>query len=142
MRTAVDGEPASRGPHLAAAAYLEFARLRPGLYQLVSGGSGTDVDASTRRAAAAEVLAFTRQIIRAWAAETGAEPPCIEDASDLLWGALHGLAGIGSIEDVGFDRALHLAEQAVSALLGYWSGPPANPQERRPTSTVRPSRRQ
>ncbi|WP_266852282.1 TetR/AcrR family transcriptional regulator [Streptomyces sp. NBC_01306] len=133
MRAAVADEPASRGPHLAAAAYLEFARSRPGPYQLMSGGPGTDVDASTRRAAAADVLVFTQQIIHAWAAETGAGAYCTEDACDLLWSALHGLAGIGAIEDVGFPRAHHLAGQAVSALLGYWSGPPAHPQERRPT---------
>ncbi|MCL7379969.1 hypothetical protein [Streptomyces sp. 35G-GA-8] len=67
------------------------------------------------------MLAFTGQVIRAWAAGAEAERVRIEDACDLLWGALHGLAGIGSIEDVGFDRALHLADQAVSALLSYWS---------------------
>lgn len=75
MRAAVAGEPASRGPHLAATAYLEFARSRPSLYQLISGAPGTDVDASTRRAAAADVITFTRQLIGAWAAETAAEPP-------------------------------------------------------------------
>ncbi|MCX4678997.1 TetR/AcrR family transcriptional regulator [Streptomyces sp. NBC_01433] len=62
MRAAVAGEPASRGPHLAAAAYLEFARSRPSLYQLMSGAPGTDVDASTRRAAV-DVIAFTRHLI-------------------------------------------------------------------------------
>ncbi|MFD9792016.1 TetR/AcrR family transcriptional regulator [Streptomyces sp. NPDC059070] len=128
MRAAVADEPASRGPHLAAAAYLEFARSQPGLYQLVSGAPGTDVDASARRTAAADVIAFTRQLIGAWAAETAAEPVSVEDACDLLWGTLHGLAGIGSIEDVGFDRTLRLADQAVSALLGYWSAPTATPR--------------
>ncbi|MFD9904092.1 TetR/AcrR family transcriptional regulator [Streptomyces sp. NPDC059063] len=128
MRAAVAGEPASRGPHLAAVAYLEFARSRPGLYQLMSGAPGTDVDASTRRAATADVIAFTRQLIGAWAAETAAQPASVEDACDLLWGTLHGLAGIGSIEDIGFDRALRLADQAVTALLGYWSAPTAKPE--------------
>lgn len=131
MQSAVAGEPAPRGPHLAAAAYLGFARSQPGPYQLVSGAAGTDIDASTRRAAATGVLSFTRRIVRAWAAETGAEPVDLDDACDLLWGTLHGLAGIGSIEDIGFDRALHLADQAVSALLGYWSVPPADSDERR-----------
>lgn len=132
MRSAVAGEPAARSPYLAAAAYLEFARARPGPYVLVSGGTGTDVDAGTRRAAAAEVLAFTRRIVQGWAAETGAGPVDLDDACDLLWGTLHGLAGIGAIEDVGFDRALHLAHQAVSALLAYWSGPPVDADELRP----------
>ncbi|WP_424638751.1 TetR/AcrR family transcriptional regulator [Embleya sp. AB8] len=132
MRAAVAGEPAARGPHLAAVAYLEFARSRPGLYQLMSGAPGTDVDASTRRAAAADVIAFTRQLIGAWAVETAAEPASIEDACDLLWGTLHGLACIGSVEDIGFDRALRLADQAVTALLGYWSASTANPEGRGP----------
>ncbi|MEU6820273.1 TetR/AcrR family transcriptional regulator [Streptomyces atriruber] len=130
MRAAVAGQPASRGPHLAAAAYLEFARARPGLYRLMSGTPGTDVDASTRRAAADDVITFTRQLISAWAAETEAEPASVEDACDLLWGTLHGLASIGSIDDIGFDRALRLADQAVTALLGYWSSPTANPEVR------------
>ncbi|MFF3640895.1 TetR/AcrR family transcriptional regulator [Streptomyces sp. NPDC002564] len=132
LRAAVDGQPAARGPHLAAVAYLEFARTRPVLYQLMSGAPGTDVDAATRRAAAGDVIAFTRRLIGAWAAETAADlpGPGVEDASDLLWGTLHGLAGIGAIEDVGFDRALRLADQAVTALLGYWSGPPTNPEHR------------
>ncbi|MGW6027017.1 TetR/AcrR family transcriptional regulator [Streptomyces sp. NPDC055099] len=128
MRAAVAGEPASRGPHLAATVYLEFARSRPGLYQLMSGAPGTDVDASTRRAAADDVIAFTRQLIGAWAAETAAEPASVEDACDLLWGTLHGLASIGSIEDIGFDRSLRLADQAVTALLGYWSAPTVKPE--------------
>ncbi|OON71972.1 TetR/AcrR family transcriptional regulator [Streptomyces tsukubensis] len=130
MRASVADEPAARGPHLAAAAYLEFARSRPGLYQLMSGAPGTDVDDSTRRAAAADVIAFTRQLIGAWATEIAAEPPGVEDAGDLLWGTLHGLASIGSIKDIGFDRALRLADQAVTALLGYWSAPTANPEVR------------
>ncbi|MCI3928188.1 TetR/AcrR family transcriptional regulator [Streptomyces sp. AN091965] len=134
MRAAVADEPASRGPHLAAVAYLEFARSRPGLYQLMSGAPGTDVDASTRRAAADDVIAFTRQLIGAWAAETSAEPTSVEDACDLLWGTLHGLACIGSIEDIGFDRALRLADQAVTALLGYWSSPTASPEGRPQTA--------
>ncbi|MFH8224829.1 TetR/AcrR family transcriptional regulator [Streptomyces sp. NPDC018057] len=134
MRSAVADGPAPQGPYLAAAAYLEFARSQPGPYQLVSGGAGTDIDASARRAAAAEVLAFTRRIVRMWAAETGAGPVDLDDACDLLWGTLHGLAGIGSIEDIGFDRALHLAEQAVSALLGYWSAPPADPHGYSPSA--------
>ncbi|MFI6348351.1 TetR/AcrR family transcriptional regulator [Streptomyces sp. NPDC050560] len=134
MRTAVAGEPAASGPHLAAAAYLEFARTRPGQYQLVTGGQDTDVDAATRREAAADVLAFTRRVIGAWAAASGAGAVPLDDACDLLWGALHGLAGIGSIEDIGFDRARHLADQAVSALLGYWSGPPAQPREHHPST--------
>lgn len=128
MRAAVAGQPASRGPHLAAVAYLEFARSRPGLYQLMSGAPGTDVDASTRRAAADDVITFTRQLIGAWAAETAAEPADVEDVCDLLWATLHGLASIGSIEDIGFDRALRLADQAVTALLGYWSPATANPE--------------
>lgn len=49
---------------------------------------------------------------------------------DLLWGTLYGLAGIGSIKDVGFDRALRLADQAVTALLGYRSASTANPEGR------------
>ncbi|WP_406113093.1 TetR/AcrR family transcriptional regulator [Streptomyces sp. NBC_01014] len=134
MRAAVAGEPASRGPHLAATAYLEFARSRPSLYQLISGAPGTDVDASTRRAAAADVITFTRQLIGAWAAETAAEPPSIEDACDLLWGTLHGLASIGSIEDIGFDRALRLADQAVTALLDHWSASATNPEGRPQTA--------
>ncbi|MFH8791707.1 TetR/AcrR family transcriptional regulator [Streptomyces sp. NPDC017941] len=134
MRAAAAGEPASRAPRLAAVAYLEFARSRPGLYRLVSGAPGTDVDASTRRAAAADVIAFTRQLIGAWAAETAAEPVDIEDACDLLWATLHGLACIGSIEDIGFDRALRLADQAVTALLGSWSSTTVNPQGRPPTT--------
>ncbi|MFD6431513.1 TetR/AcrR family transcriptional regulator [Streptomyces venezuelae] len=127
MRAAVAGEPASRGPRLAAVAYLEFARSRPGLYQLMSGAPGTDVDAATRRAAADDVIAFTRQLIGAWAAETSAELGSVEDACDLLWGTLHGLACIGSIDDIGFDRALRLADQAVTALLAHWSSTTAPP---------------
>ncbi|MEU1329586.1 TetR/AcrR family transcriptional regulator [Streptomyces sp. NPDC005865] len=134
MQAAVAGEPASRGPHLAAAAYLEFARSRPALYQLVSGAPGTDVDASARRTAADHVIAFTRQLIGAWADETAADLPDVEDAADLLWGTLHGLASIGSIEDVGFDRARRLADQAVTALLGYWLAPTTNPEDRPQTT--------
>nr|WP_237536772.1 TetR/AcrR family transcriptional regulator [Streptomyces sp. SID5785] len=125
MRHAAAGGPVAQGPYLASAAYVEFARTRPGLHQLMSGAPGADVDATARRAAAAEVIAFTRELISAWAEETSADPGSVEDACDLLWGTLLGLASIGSIEDIGFDRALRLTRQAVTALLGYWSSPAA-----------------
>ncbi|PJM97888.1 TetR family transcriptional regulator [Streptomyces sp. CB01201] len=135
MLAAVARGPASRTPHLAAAAYLEFARSRPSLYQLISGAPGTDIDASTRRAAAADVITFTRQLIGEWAAATACEPPDTQDACDLLWATLHGLAGIATIEDIGFDRASRLADQAVTALLAHWSARPTHPEKR--SHTVR-----
>ncbi|MBB5935456.1 TetR/AcrR family transcriptional regulator [Streptomyces zagrosensis] len=122
LRGAVAGGTPAHGPHLAATAYLEFVRSQPALYQLMSGAaSGAIIDAAARHRAAADVIAFTRHLIQTWAEQATVELVSVEDASDLLWGTLHGLAGIGTLADVGFDRAQQLADQAVAALLGYWS---------------------
>jgi AcrR family transcriptional regulator len=122
MRDAVAAGPASGGVRLAAVAYLEFARSRPSLYQLMAGSPGAVVDAVARHRAAAEVIEFTGQVIQDWAAAESVRLASVEDACDLLWATTHGLTGIGSLADIGFDRALRLADQAVAALLAYWSG--------------------
>jgi AcrR family transcriptional regulator len=120
MRDAVDAGPAADGVRLAAVAYLEFARSQPSLYQLMAGSVA---DAAARHRAAAEVIEFTGQVIEKWAAAESVRLRSVEDACDLLWATTHGLTGIGLLADIGFDRALRLADQAVTALLAYWSAP-------------------
>lgn len=122
MRDAVAAGPASGGVCRAAIAYLEFARSEPGLYPVLAGSPGAAVDAVARHRAAAEVIEYTGQVIRAWAETESVRLPSVEDACDLLWATTHGLAGVGSLADFGFDRALRLADQAVAALLAHWSG--------------------
>ncbi|MEV6425563.1 hypothetical protein [Streptomyces sp. NPDC051662] len=66
----------------------------------------------------------------AWAAETAAETASVEDARDLLWGTLYGLACIASVEDIGFDRALRLADQGGDGAARLWSASTADPEGR------------
>lgn len=102
-------------------AYLRFARDHPALYELMNGLGGVRVDGRARQEAARPVVALTVGAIEAWARERGAALPDALAAAETAWGVLHGMAALGLLEDVGFDRAAVLVEGAMRALLRDWA---------------------
>jgi AcrR family transcriptional regulator len=122
-RAAEAAEPAERVLAIGTA-YLDFAERNHHLYRLMTGTSGVTIDSAARNRAAAPVIELTGSVIAAWAGSRGVQLPDPELACDLVWGVVHGMAGIGGLEHVGFARAQQLAQQALRAVLDSWSAHP------------------
>jgi AcrR family transcriptional regulator len=101
----------------AAATYVRFAAEHPHLYEVMSSSA---VDAHERRRAAAPAIALLRDLLDAW---TGAHAVVLADADEaceVVWGTLSGMAALGELATVGTRRAQALAEQALGAILLGW----------------------
>ena len=102
-------------------AYLAFAGDSPHLYQLMNN---TAVDARERYRAALPVTELVMTLFGEWAAEngvTGADP---NEACDVVWGVMFGIASLSLVETVGPARAAHLGARALRALLLAWRTDP------------------
>lgn len=104
-------------------AYLGFAQDHPALYELMTGLGGVRLDGRARHEAASGVIRLTLEAIGAWARHKGVSLPDPLAASETAWGVLHGMATLGLLEDIGFERARSHAENAVCALLRSWEEP-------------------
>lgn len=100
-------------------AYLSFARDHRHVYELMHGLGGVSLDPRARGAAAAGVIALTTGAIGAWADLRRARIDPLA-ASETAWGVLHGMASLGLLPDIGFERAEGHAVDAVKALLRSW----------------------
>lgn len=100
-------------------AYLHFARDHRQVYELMHGLGGVSLDPGARGAAAAGVIALTTGAVGAWADLRSAHPDPLA-ASETAWGVLHGMASLGLLPDIGFERAEQLALDALKALLRSW----------------------
>ena len=100
-------------------AYLRFARDHRHVYELMHGLGGVSLDPRARGAAAAGVVTLTTGAVGAWADLRHAhiDP---SGASETAWGVLHGMASLGLLPDIGFERAEQLAIDALKALLRSW----------------------
>lgn len=101
-------------------AYLRFAREQPQLYQLMSGLSGAPLSGEVRKASA---LGVTQAVIEALGEWATLKHLSIADplaACETCWGILHGMAALGMLPDIGFERAERLAVNALSALMKSW----------------------
>ena len=101
-------------------AYLGFARDHRHVYELMHGLGGVSLDPRARGAAAVSVVALTLDAIRTWADARNAHLADPLAAGETAWGVLHGMASLGLIPDVGFERAEGLAIDALKALLRSW----------------------
>ncbi|MEV6631660.1 TetR/AcrR family transcriptional regulator [Actinoplanes sp. NPDC051470] len=121
----LDAAAAASGPagaiYAIGRAYLGFAERNPHLYRLMNGLAGVTLDPGARHAAAGPVIAVTNGAIEAWARATGVPLPDMALACDLVWGVVHGMTGLGQLDDIGFDRARLLADQALHALTLSWA---------------------
>lgn len=109
------GERLLRG----AEAYLRYAGAHPHLYQAMTN---TALDGEARRRAAGPVIGLAYQALTEWSV-THAVPLDLDEACEIVWGALHGMASLGHLGTVGPDRAVHLGREAVGAILRGWRAP-------------------
>ncbi|GAA1630039.1 TetR/AcrR family transcriptional regulator [Actinoplanes couchii] len=100
-----------------AAGYVRFASEHPHLYEVMNG---TTIAASNRRDAAQPTIDLLTELLAAWSAEHGVTPPGDNEACEIIWGVLHGLASLGYHDTVGNERAQRLAEQALATILRGW----------------------
>ncbi|WP_045742662.1 TetR/AcrR family transcriptional regulator [Actinoplanes rectilineatus] len=107
-----------------AAGYVRFAGDHPHLYEAMNG---TAVGAAGRLEAAQPTIDLLAELLAAWSAVHGVKPPGDNASCEILWGTLHGMATLGRLEAVGTERAQHLAEQAVDAILLGWRHRPGLP---------------
>ena len=122
MRRAATGDDSEERLLTLSRAYLRFARDHRRLYELMHGLGGVALEPSKRTAAAGGVITLANEAIQTWAVARGVHLNDLLAASETAWGVLHGMAALGMLPDVGFERAERLAVEAVRALLRYWEG--------------------
>ncbi|MFI5842669.1 TetR/AcrR family transcriptional regulator [Catenuloplanes sp. NPDC051500] len=95
---------------LAASAYVRFAREHPHLYEAMNGSV---VDPDGRRRAAEPTIDVLKELLTTWAAAHSVILPDPDEACEIVWGTLYGMASLGYLRP---ERA----EQALHAILRGW----------------------
>ena len=107
-----------------AAEYVRFAGAHPHLYEVMNG---TAVAADERRRAAEPAIAVFKDLLMTWSQAHDVVLADIDEACEIIWGTVYGMASLGYLGTIGNQRAQRLAEQAVHAiLLGWQAGAPRN----------------
>lgn len=101
-------------------AYLHFVQQQPRLYELMSGLSGVSLDSNVRKTSALGVTKVVVKALEEWAARKQLRIADPLAACETCWGILHGMASLGMLPDIGFERAERLAVDALSALMKSW----------------------
>ncbi|MCA2213919.1 TetR/AcrR family transcriptional regulator [Jidongwangia harbinensis] len=111
-------EPAiDRRLMLLASEYVRFAGDHPHLYQIMNGDA---VDADERQRAAAPTIDVLKDLLTAWSDAHDVVLTDFDEACEIIWGTLYGIASLGHLGTVGNDRARRLAQQALQTLLRGW----------------------
>jgi AcrR family transcriptional regulator len=114
----LEGEPdPARRLLLAASEYVRFAGEHPHLYEAMNG---TAVAADDRRRIAQPAIAVLLELLANWSRANDVDLGEGEEACEIVWGTLTGMAAIGRLDTVGNARAQRLAVEAVSAILRGW----------------------
>ncbi|QKV74615.1 TetR/AcrR family transcriptional regulator [Amycolatopsis sp. Hca4] len=100
-----------------ASEYVRFAGEHPHLYEVMNG---TVVDADERRHAAEPAIAVVKELLAAWSDAHDVVLADPDEACEIIWGTLYGIASLGYLGTVGNERAQRLAEQALRAILLGW----------------------
>ncbi|MEU7468877.1 TetR/AcrR family transcriptional regulator [Streptomyces sp. NPDC044984] len=107
-----------------ASEYVRFAGEHPHLYQVMNGNA---VDAEERRRAAAPAIGVLKELLTTWSEAHDVVLTDFDEACDIVWGTLYGMASLGTVRTVGSERARRLAQQALRTLLRGWrTSPPEN----------------
>ncbi|MET7738258.1 TetR/AcrR family transcriptional regulator [Streptomyces sp. NPDC005402] len=107
-----------------ASEYVRFAGEHPHLYQVMNDPV---VDADERRRVVQPAIDVLKELLTTWSAAHGVVLADPDQACEILWGTLYGIASLSYLGNVGNDRARRLAEQALHAiLLGWRTEAPAN----------------
>ncbi|WP_250009502.1 TetR/AcrR family transcriptional regulator [Actinoplanes sp. M2I2] len=105
-----------------AAGYVRFAGAHPHLYEVMNG---TAVPADERRRAAEPAVDVLKDQLITWSQAHDVMLTDLDEACEIIWGTVYGLASLGGLGTIGNERAQRLAEQAVHAiLLGWRTGTP------------------
>lgn len=100
-----------------ASEYIRFAGEHPHLYEVMNGAV---VDADERRRAAEPAIAVLKDLLAAWSDAHDVVLADPDEACEIVWGTLYGMASLGYLGTVGNERARRLAEQALRAILLGW----------------------
>lgn len=120
MARAVQASSLEQLPISLGLAYLGFAQEHPKLYELMNGLGGVVIDGRLRQNAARGVTAVTTRGLETWAAHRGVHLSDPVMACETAWGVMHGMASLGMLEDIGFERAQILAIGTIKALMESW----------------------
>jgi AcrR family transcriptional regulator len=100
-----------------ASEYVRFAGEHPHLYQVMNGNA---VDAEERQRAAGPTIDVLKDLLTTWSDTHDVVLADFDDACDIVWGTLYGIASLGRLGTVGNERARRLAQQALRTLLRGW----------------------
>jgi AcrR family transcriptional regulator len=117
FRQAVEEPDIDRRMMRIASEYVRFAGEHPHLYEVMNGAV---VDADERRRAAEPAIAVLKELLAAWSDAHDVVLADPDEACEIIWGALYGVASLGCLGTVGNERARRLAEQALRAILLGW----------------------
>ncbi len=100
-----------------ASEYVRFAGEHPHLYQVMNSPA---VDAEERRRAAEPAIDVMKELLGDWSRKHDVVLTDLDEACEIIWGTLYGIASLGYLGTVGNERARRLAEQALRAVLLGW----------------------
>ncbi|MFE9068810.1 TetR/AcrR family transcriptional regulator [Streptomyces violaceusniger] len=100
-----------------ASEYVRFAGEHPHLYGVMNG---TTVDADERRRVAEPAIGVLKELLTAWSDTHDVVLADPDEACEIIWGTLYGIASLGHLGTIGSERARRLAEQALRAILLGW----------------------
>jgi AcrR family transcriptional regulator len=99
-----------------AAEYLGFAAENEHLFETMNG---TALAPDARLAAARPTIGVLAKLVDDWAERHGVELEA-EEAYEIIWGTLYGIAALGRLGTVGRTHAQHLGVRALELLLNGW----------------------
>jgi AcrR family transcriptional regulator len=124
FREAAEEPDADRRMTRIASEYVRFAGEHPHLYRIMNDPV---VDGDERRRVAEPAIDVLEQLLTSWSTVHDVVLADPDQACEILWGTLHGIASLGRLGQIGNDRARRLAEQALrTILLGWRTEAPAN----------------
>lgn len=105
-----------------ALAYCAFAWQHRELYEVMHGLSGAPLERAAYLAEAEALLDEARTALEAWARSEGLQLRRLDDAVQILWASLHGIAALALARQLpgGKKRAAALAARGVEDLLSAW----------------------
>ncbi|MFE0572560.1 TetR/AcrR family transcriptional regulator [Streptomyces albogriseolus] len=117
LRQAAEEPDIDRRFLLLASESVRFAGEHPHLYQVMNDNT---VDAEERLRAAAPMIGLLRELLTTWSDAHDVVLADFDEACDIVWGTLSGIASLGRIDTVGNERAQQLARKATRTLLRGW----------------------
>lgn len=82
--------------------------------------NSTAVGADERHRAAEPAIDVLKELLTAWSDTHGVVLAASDEACEIIWGTLHGIASLGHLGTIGNERAQQLAEQGLRAILLGW----------------------